>query len=291
MREDCHSPASMDPAEYKYVGWLYQGTSEYVWESINADDTDFIESDKILRSKRLFDGNYKAKRTCDCCGAIFAWGSLYRHLPSRTFVVVGHICANKFSLLNKASLIRVRIERAAETARKRMKIRKAAEEWLEKHSDLVEVLGDNAEPEHHILQSLRSNLWKWGNLTDKQRDLAYKLKTQTKDFAEHRRQWVEEAKDAEDVPTGNGIAISGVVISTKTQDSRYGFGLEYKMLVKDDRGFRIWGTQPESLFDNKEAKGRRVTFIANLQRSDKDSKFGFFKRPRKPQFIEEEIVA
>ncbi len=287
-RDDCHSPANMDPADYKYVGWLYQGRSEYIWESINLRiDRDFIDPDKILRSKRLFDGNYKAKRTCDCCGAVFAWGSVYRHTPSNTIVVVGHICARKFNLLNKAALIRVQVERAAEAARKRAKIRKAAEEWLSTHPDLVELLGDEAEPEHQILKSLKNNLWNWGNLTEPQAALAYKLKQQEERREEMKEQWAEEAKNAEDVPTGSGIEITGVILSVKTKDGRY--GIEYKMLVKDDRGFKVWGTHPTSLWDggSEGYRGRRVRFIANVQRSKDDSKFGFFKRPRKAEYIEE----
>lgn len=97
------------------------------------------------------------------------------------------------------------------------------------------------------------------------------------------------------------------------------------MLVKDDRGFKVWGSVPGNLqlFDSQEIeqltddddldhlrhigwtiirdlvnglhivkeiqrsikKGDRVAFNATLSRSDDDSKFGFYKRPTKSQLL------
>ena len=67
------------------------------------------------------------------------------------------------------------------------------------------------------------------------------------------------------------------MLTTKWQDSH--FGITLKMLVRDDRGFKVWGTVPSSL-PNTES-GDRVTFIAAVEASDDDETFGFFKRPRR----------
>jgi hypothetical protein len=71
------------------------------------------------------------------------------------------------------------------------------------------------------------------------------------------------------------------------------FGGQWKMLVRDDSGFKVWGSIPSKMFDlatengvephGNSFKGKRVSFTAALQPSEDDPKFGFFKRPTKPE--------
>jgi hypothetical protein len=56
------------------------------------------------------------------------------------------------------------------------------------------------------------------------------------------------------------------------------------MLVRDDRGFKVWGTVPSSLPNTD--RGDKVTFTASVERSNNDETFGFFKRPSKATLIE-----
>jgi hypothetical protein len=89
-------------------------------------------------------------------------------------------------------------------------------------------------------------------------------------------------EEGEDAPEGR-VEITGTVLSFKWQSSDYGDVL--KMLVQDDRGFRVWGSVPKSLDDAE--RESRISFTATLAQSDKDSKFGFFKRPTKAAVLEE----
>ena len=91
---------------------------------------------------------------------------------------------------------------------------------------------------------------------------------------------------AEPVPTGR-VAITGTVLGTKVTATR--FGPVAKMLVQDEQGFKVWGSIPTSL---PSPKGRTVTFMAAVEPSDDDPKFGFFKRPTKAEFTDsiEEIA-
>ena len=62
------------------------------------------------------------------------------------------------------------------------------------------------------------------------------------------------------------------------------------MLVRDDRGFKLWGTVPASLGyselgEHSLTKGDRISFTATLEQSNDDPKFGFFKRPTKAELI------
>jgi hypothetical protein len=88
-----------------------------------------------------------------------------------------------------------------------------------------------------------------------------------------------------DVIVGNGIEITGVVVSIKMVPNNYSYygGMIEKMIVKDDRGFKVYGSVPSNL---KVCHGDKITFTANTVQSKKDSTFGFFKRPRKSSKID-----
>jgi hypothetical protein len=110
-------------------------------------------------------------------------------------------------------------------------------------------------------------------------------------YAQEQRDAQRAERDAaheagEDAPEGR-VVITGTVLSFKVQESMYGDVL--KMLVQDDRGFRVWGSVPSSLDDAE--RESRITFIATVTASDKDAKFGFFKRPTKAAVINEAVAA
>ena len=80
------------------------------------------------------------------------------------------------------------------------------------------------------------------------------------------------------------VVITGTIISTKWQESYYyGSSGTLKMLVQDDRGFKVYGTVPRSL--EGDLQGERVTFIATVTPSENDPNFGFYSRPKKASFI------
>lgn len=110
-------------------------------------------------------------------------------------------------------------------------------------------------------------------------------------FAEEKLQAERDERDAahqngEDSPEGR-VVITGIVLAFKWQGSDYGDVL--KMLVQDDRGFRVWGSVPASL-DGAERESR-ISFTATVSQSDRDTKFGFFKRPTKSVVLDDESAA
>lgn len=107
-----------------------------------------------------------------------------------------------------------------------------------------------------------------------------------------------ENANAEAIVNGKQ-SITGEIISTKVVDG-FAYGQRVvKMVVKDDRGFKVWGTVPQAILDEyvyrsgigfdadenywnyNVLKGQRVTFSATVEASNDDDKFGFFKRPTK----------
>lgn len=101
-----------------------------------------------------------------------------------------------------------------------------------------------------------------------------------------------EKAELNPVVEGKG-SIQGEIITVKYQDSQYGGA--WKMLVKDDRNFKVWGSIPAAIFTQQEAEveegvnpavealvGRKVSFNASaVEASDDDKTFGFFSRPTK----------
>lgn len=115
--------------------------------------------------------------------------------------------------------------------------------------------------------------------------------------AEADRNAARAARDAQraDLPAFEGrVTITGTVISTKVVDSQ--FGSSVKMLVEHKDGWKIWGTIPSAIQFINEVRGNHcgqralergdvVRFDAVVEKSDRDPKFGFFRRATKAQLV------
>jgi hypothetical protein len=85
-----------------------------------------------------------------------------------------------------------------------------------------------------------------------------------------------ERDNAPDCPVGR-VHIAGEILSIKTVESNW--GNVYKMLVKTDAGYKVFGSVPD--VGGPVRKGDRVVFDATVEPSHDDPKFGFYKRPTK----------
>lgn len=93
------------------------------------------------------------------------------------------------------------------------------------------------------------------------------------------------AEKAAERPVVEGrIEISGKVLTTKWQESEQ-WGSTLKMLVRDDRGFKVWGSVPSAI---SVERGDEVVFTATVEKSNDDECFGFFKRPSKAKVVGDE---
>ncbi|AXH70583.1 hypothetical protein SEA_ANDROMEDAS_30 [Microbacterium phage Andromedas] len=111
---------------------------------------------------------------------------------------------------------------------------------------------------------------------------------------------IQDERDAEaqahPAPSGR-VVVTGKVASTKVVESDY--GVAYKILVKDDQGFKVWCSLPKAQADQAVEeytgdeyegwmdglKGRRITFTATLEPSRDDVSFAFGKRPTKGAWL------
>lgn len=161
-------------------------------------------------------------------------------------------------------------ERAARVAKAEAERAEAATKraaFLAEHEGLADALA--ALPGDFGV-SLRVALADRGSLTDNQVAAAYRVAAEVADRGE-----------AAPVVEGRGT-VTGTVRSVKVAYTDFGDTL--KMIVEDDRGFRVYGTVPAAIADDVET-GSRVEFVARTVASDDDKTFGFFSRPSKARIL------
>ena len=144
-----------------------------------------------------------------------------------------------------------------------------------------------------FLGAMAEAVAEWGHLSEKQEATVRKIMANFKE-REAKRAAARDAEHAAAAPCPSGrTEITGTIISTDLRENA--FGSQWKMLVRDDSGFKVWGSVPSKLFEicaeddvwphGKDLKGKRITFTAAVEVSDRDEKFGFFKRPTKTKLV------
>ena len=215
----------------------------------------------------------------------------------------GNATPGRFWFFTEAGLKRVNLAKNKKDARNMAKAKEikaaAREEWSRKDPELLAALDrevkiySEAEKEHELndgpypefpefVFSILRKIEVGDELTEKMDAGIRKYLAGREKF----RKVVEERK-AEESPIPKDLAgaratVEGEILSTKFVENAY--GSTKKMLLKDDRGFKLWGSVPGRLGADK---GDRVKFDAMIEISNDDPTFGFFKRPTKATMIEE----
>lgn len=308
-REDIHRVSKIEPADYEYLfSFSYAGgglfdlpvnvalltavrTGEPQREpviGVSSSGFPVITGYNIITSpwgKLPFFHKAPATGGCDICGSHFRHGDVWRHKPSGECIVIGHICAGKYSLFAERGAwaeIRAQMDIKKARAEKKAKRRAALKEFAKENRDVLPLL----KTDHPIARNMREKLlispWYW--LSDNQVNLLKKLNAQAEEKKNEKKISVPD--------TDERIEIVGTVISVKDKESNfYPYPIIWKMTVKvetDEGYYLIWGTVPESLFSqapNQILKGCKVAFTAAVTVSNRDDSFGFFKRPTKARVI------
>lgn len=252
-----------EPSEEMVESGIYEQIIDDIFDHNNATGNDvlgFSYTMDIVKEANPY-SRFATKCTCDHCGAHFKYGAMYRN--GDNIAVVGQTCAtsrinldaNKYAL--KKSKIKAKQLKARILGEKRM-------------NALCDNRRETLKYQHHIIQGMASNFRKYGNLTLKQWELAKKVQRES---IKREKDAEEERATAKPVIEGR-IEITGKILAIKSEENYW--GMETKMLVRDDRGFKVWGTYPSALTAEQ---GEVVTFTATVTKSDDDETFGFYKRP------------
>ena len=282
MRTDIHSEKNIKIDDYRYVMAMDFEAPDYL------DVEEYKEWVREMANlRKMLDEHgvhvHKSSRQCDHCGAHFKYGCVIEHLPTGGLLTVGGTCAiNRFELTQaEFDVMKLKKYRAAALARRTHWLRLMA--WGRANRECLRVL--IRDKKHHFIESLRYSLLDNHELTENQISAALRVGMRNADYAAQR---AKEAAARALVVAGKRIQICGTVVSTKTVDGYYGSVL--KMLVRDARGFLVYGTVPQSIlisFLDAHIVGGDVQFAADIEASKDDPTFGFFRRPTKATFTKQ----
>lgn len=276
-RTDEHRPSTFNPADYTWVGYSDDGDSHASYLTDGPLFHDAKSANPSGRNNEIHPGG------CDTCGQMgLRYRHYYRHDPTGDVIVLGDQCVRRLDFDSNeafAAKKRVELEQAKASAKA------VADKWRAENPEFAAELATYAD-DHHILGDMQRKLNQYGSLSDKQVAFAQRLIEETRERLENPP---EPEPDPEPIPAelyGNRVELTGVVLGTKTTESQW--GNQFKMLFLDDRGFKLWGSVPSL---GGPVKGARVSFVARVEASDDDPCFGFYSRPTKAQFIDEEEAA
>jgi len=271
MRNDIHSPSKIIPVDYEYCFSFSLASMEEGWP-VPAINMDLVV--ELRRQGHLPNPHtpHKGTNHCDICGSWFKHGDVWKHTPTGEYITLGHICADKYiDLADRADWKKTRATEINKAKKRehRRQVRTQMAVILKENPGLYEAF----KLDHYVTQDIRSKFIQYGNLSEKQIDLIFKLKKQAD----------EKAKEIlVPVPEGR-LEVEGTIVSVKCQSGYY--GQEFKMLVKVDTAdgiYRVYGTMPISLADAD--RGTKVKFHALLQ--PKEQGFGYFSRPTKAEVVQ-----
>lgn len=247
QRTDVHRPSVLDPAEYEDVGYTDHHHEEggSWWEPGYPGD------------RLFFDGAYTNRGGCDHCGHhSLRYVVHYLHKPTGKIVSVGETCAGKLSLSSRNAV-------AAKREIERQALQRKVDAYKEAHPEVSHFLESVYEGAiwinggfYSFLMDLRHKLIRYGELSEKQTAVVEKAIVNQKRFEEERAQ--ERANEPEPAPvpvTDERIQITGKIVSVKLKEDEF-YGDSWKMKVLDDRGFKVWGTRPESLLVPTDPKAK-----------------------------------
>ena len=305
-RTDAHAPSNFVPENYEYVGSYDASPSAYMvvtvgqWGEKQVSYTsEKAHADRMMAMVAASTESRNDGR-CDHCGANIRYRAVMRHRPTGQVVQCGEQCLeNRFSV---ATADFRAMKRAAEEARKMMRVRKAVAAWMDAHPDMAwmasqEGVDANVAADNWFVRDVCRRFQTYGEVSDRQVAAVQRSLVQDAEFKARKaerdaqRAAEEAARPHADCPEGR-VTVTGAVVSVREPD-QYAQFPAWKMLVADDRGFRVWGTVPSALFGrygSAPRRGDRVTFTAQVQRSDKDADFGFYSRPTQARVVAEAPV-
>jgi hypothetical protein len=276
VRTDIHSPKSIDPANYEFVGCAYgrddMGDFGYVATEIEA-----------IKAHMAKTGGHYATHdhggTCYSCGARAVYMACLYHAATNEYILTGEECANK---IDHGVLERFR--KCVKTARFHKAGQRKAKALLDDANlsaaytiwETKWVAGERFE--EATIRSIVGRLVEKGYSSDKSLNYVGDL------LGRIEKRAVEAPKAAPKalVPVvSDRIAVAGKIISIKP-DQEWG---GHKMTVRTDFGWAVNGKLPASLASEGVEIGDAVTFMAGLVRSSRDPSFGFFSRPSKAKVL------
>lgn len=308
-RTDDHRPSAIIPDDYEYVAF------EHVKIEGLGDCEYALQQRRIIKAHMTRTGgtysNHEHGGNCHICGNANAmYTVLFYHAKSNTYIRTGQDCAEKMDMAcgQDWNVFRKAVRSALELRAGKKKAEAVLNleglslcwtiytstvdctcEWSKRNEPgFIEPntycsclsMFERSHKEETTIKDIVGKLVKYGSVSEAQTNFLRSLvgRIANRPAIEAKRE--AERLTAADCPTGR-VQVTGTVLTIREDEND--FGKVTRMLFKDDSGFRLWGTRPS--YTNVEP-GDRLTFSANITPSDKDAKFGFYKRPTKADVLE-----
>lgn len=300
-RTDVHRPSEINPDDYQFVCVQYLWTTN---DDVLGEAMYNVEQREIFNHHREKTGgkfaNIEHGGTCYCCGALARFVARYYHQKTNSYINLGERCAFKLDVGESGAFHTLRRSianaRAAQAGKRKAKA-VLTDLGLTQAWTLYETKRHSDVRQESTILNIVQHVVRHGNISEKQakliQSLTHYLSNKEKIDAERKAQRDAEKDAAAICPTGR-VKVTGTILSAKARESQ--FGVDVKILIKDDTGFTVWGNLPGELSDLVEwvnegdhydrqprlkTKQPRVEFTATITPSPQDEKFGFFKRPSK----------
>jgi hypothetical protein len=308
MRNDAHAPSNFDPADYRVIDYIDNKRPEPPKPpfppGVNVQSI-YDAYDRYLKiwQERIFEhfpdwrtggDDHQSIHQCNHCGHPgIRWVAVVEHIPTGAKLAFGETCAERVELEGRDAFRSKFIKDRAAREQAAYEKEQARMKFNAENAEVVEYLRnvslDYDSPNSEFEQSLARQLSNKGELSEAQVEAIKKTIARNAEFAARK---AEEAKNAGPFRSGKRT-VEGVIVSSKWQDSQYGGAM--KMLIKEDDGNKVWGTMPELIvsyvlarpISYDDIRGMRVRFNASVEQSRNDEHFGFYKRPTKPEILQE----
>ncbi len=276
-----HNPTNFDPADYMVLEYLDNQPPQF--NPSIRDVEEFAQLRELWKAQMvaLYGADYSAKihRCVHCGNGNVRWITAVRHIPTGNVVTFGAHCTDRLNFANRADWKLADLKRRAAATHQRMMLWQQREAFLAAHPDVADVLAVLDQPVHSantFAQSIVGSLNRYGNLTERQMTALLTSVARDKERAARMEAEAQEPKGT--APTGR-MEIRGVVLSTKTVESQWGY--QRKMLLKVvtpglHHNSKVWLTIPGGADVERE---QEIAVTATWTPSEDDPSFGFGKRP------------
>lgn len=286
-RNDAHRPSVIVPADYEFVAFEYLRID-------GLGDAIFLQQQRIRLRNHMQEtgGTYSGHEhggNCGICGSANAiYTAMFFHKPTNSYVRTGLECAEKLECRGieafrrdcANALDRKAGKQKAEAILKQADLSAAWALYVEGQKSATEL-----PREETTLCDIVNRLVQYGSISVSQMAFLRRLVDQIANRAVIEAKRRAEHAKAKPLPANDKrMTVRGTVLSIKVPNYDRGECGPVRLLVQHKDGWKVWGSLPSNLSGLR--KGASIEFDAAVFVSEKDEKFGFFKRPTKAREVE-----
>lgn len=267
-----HNPTHFEPADYTVEDYLDNHRPRYVGGPVEDYNKEVTWWEANMQRALGTDWRAKSHRCIHCGNGSVRWITAVKHLPTNEVVVFGATCTDRLSFANKVAFKLAQLQARAAARKVRFTIWNKRMDFLSANPAIVDVLAHINDPAHaknFFVNDVLRKFDQYGSLSQAQVNAV--VSSIARDYDYVAKKAAEASEPKADAPSGR-VAVTGTVLTVKTQDSDWGISI--KMLVKLDDGAKVWCTAPSGVERND-----RVTVRATWTPSKDDKSFAFGSRP------------